>query len=146
MIVVIIWPRLSGLKLSNSMYSKLLRQILYHWIYKRCGNRKQLMLDIFSLSVLVWLENECVLSTAVTWNAGLSVTGTWILCTHTMHGCICVCTRHVCACTWAFVNFSVWVRKSECAMCEVLSLQSCVWGGGGNGGCIKCMPEVALAT
>lgn len=40
------------------------------------------------------------------------------------------------------------------AMCEVLSLQSCVWGGGGGGGgsggfngcCIKCTPEVALAT
>lgn len=57
--------------------------------------------------------------------------------------CMCACV-HACIC--AFVIFNVWVRKSECAMCEVLSLQSCVWGGGGNGGCIKCTPEVALAT
>lgn len=52
-------------------------------------------------------------------------------------------------CARACVCFDVWVRKSECAMCEVLSLQSCGWGGvggGGDGGCIKCTPEVALAT
>ena len=31
-------------------------------------------------------------------------------------------------CTCAFVCFNMWVPKSECAMCEVLSLQSCGWG------------------
>lgn len=39
--------------------------------------------------------------------------------------------------------------ESACAMCEVLSLQSCelcVGGGSGDSGCIKCVPEVALAT
>lgn len=35
-----------------------------------------------------------------------------------------------CVRTHAFMRFNVWVRKSECAMCEVLSLQSCGWGEG----------------
>lgn len=40
------------------------------------------------------------------------------------------------------------VCESDYEMCEVLSLQSCGWEEvmGGGGGCIKCMPEVALAT
>lgn len=33
-----------------------------------------------------------------------------------------------CVCARASLCFNVWVRKSECAMCEVLSLQSCGWG------------------
>lgn len=32
-----------------------------------------------------------------------------------------------CVCARAFVCFDVWVHKSECAKCEVLSLQSCGW-------------------
>ena len=67
---------------------------------------------------------------------------------------ICCCgacgysKKHVC--TYDFVHFTVWAEETERAMCEVLSLQSCGLGGGvgwdGSGGCIKCMPEVALAT